>query len=426
MLIGIRNIHTVAIFITVLSLVLIWTDSGLEHSRLLMFVVCGSWIATLIMDVYRTSAGKKDSPDNEPNNLIFKTIEDFNAVVTEEIDSFKRESCQIRDILSDSVKNLEHNFQEISHYTGSQQELMVDMVHRIQTTAGEDGEKIVADGTQEQRPDELQFIAAEESNMSVSISGFVDATSSVLKHFVKLLIENSKNSMDIVTKTDQLSEQMDQIFTMLSEVNSIAEQTNLLALNAAIEAARAGEAGRGFAVVADEVRKLSITSGKFNKDIKDMIQSAQVMIVESRELVGKTASKDMNIFLSGKARVDAMMFSLQDLDGYLKDSLLDISEINQRLAEMTAVVVRSLQFEDIVRQLSEYIDKKTEAICGLLRETNAELNVLPPDLSEEEYRLKLDDVKNRIRGIVDRAKGDKNHKTVEQNSMREGGIELFD
>jgi methyl-accepting chemotaxis protein len=74
---------------------------------------------------------------------------------------------------------------------------------------------------------------------------------------------------------DQLHAQSDEIGKVLSVIQSIAEQTNLLALNAAIEAARAGEAGRGFAVVADEVRSLASNTQKATESIRGMIDALQ-------------------------------------------------------------------------------------------------------------------------------------------------------
>ena len=104
---------------------------------------------------------------------------------------------------------------------------------------------------------------------------FVANTSQVMAQVVDNVVANSKLGMELVEMTDDIAKHTKKVQSILSEIGAIAKQTNLLALNAAIEAARAGEAGRGFAVVADEVRDLSARTTQFSQQINALMQTMQ-------------------------------------------------------------------------------------------------------------------------------------------------------
>jgi len=103
----------------------------------------------------------------------------------------------------------------------------------------------------------------------------VETGSMVVNQTITALTKLAANVDDASTVIHKLEAHSNEIGTVLSVIKSIADQTNLLALNAAIEAARAGEQGRGFAVVADEVRTLASRTQKSTEDIQQMIESLQ-------------------------------------------------------------------------------------------------------------------------------------------------------
>lgn len=119
---------------------------------------------------------------------------------------------------------------------------------------------------------EASVVAYDTSIETVKIT---EQASSLLNSSVKISNEISEKASETTTQINRLNEQSDNIQAIVSTIKGIADQTNLLALNAAIEAARAGEQGRGFAVVADEVRQLASRTSQSTNEIATVVSDNQ-------------------------------------------------------------------------------------------------------------------------------------------------------
>ncbi|MBX8493843.1 PAS domain-containing methyl-accepting chemotaxis protein [Pseudomonas cichorii] len=126
---------------------------------------------------------------------------------------------------------------------------------------------------------EREKAVSEASNMAYQTSVQTDTTAqqgrAVIKSTVEMLDRLTRSMQEATQGIEALDSQSQVIGTIVKTISSIAEQTNLLALNAAIEAARAGEQGRGFAVVADEVRQLASRTTKATEDIVSVVKENQ-------------------------------------------------------------------------------------------------------------------------------------------------------
>ena len=196
-----------------------------------------------------------------------------------------------------------------------------------------------------------QTVVASKSAQEVGLSG---------EQLVKTSIDSTRDLAEGVLKIssglDTVSKHSEEIGSVLGVIQGIANQTNLLALNAAIEAARAGEQGRGFAVVADEVRTLAQRTHASTEEINTMILSLQEGVSQAVG-IAETGVKEAGVAVD---EVEQLQVTLDTISNHLET----ITDMNMKISESTK------EQGDVAQKIS----KNTEAVSGIAQ-TTTEISV---------------------------------------------------
>lgn len=244
------------------------------------------------------------------------------------------------------------------------------------------------------------------------MSEFAQKTALTLDHFVKTTVDMSANSMDLVEKVEKINATVPDVLKAMQDIDQLSSQTNLLALNAAIEAARAGEAGRGFAVVADEVRALSTRSAGFSEQIQSRLQNMAEQIESLTSDIGKVASQDVSYVMESKKEVSCAIELLIEKSESNKACAAEIEQNNQAIQQSTFDAIRGLQFDDINMQHLIY----TSDVLQML-ETYLD------NIKNENIEQMSQDMLHKLDEMQAWRKGKSN--PVSSDSMAGGEIELF-
>lgn len=198
----------------------------------------------------------------------------FNLFVGSQQELIQHVREQSETLMADSIEGEKHANQSVSELNHQQQE--IDMVATAVTEMASATQEIAAHAEQAARASQDSTSSTEQGRQLVLNS----------KHSINNLATEVSDASKVI---GDLSQHAQEISNILATIQGIAEQTNLLALNAAIEAARAGEQGRGFAVVADEVRVLSQRTHSSTEEIKATIDTLQQMTRKAVDLMDSSS-----------------------------------------------------------------------------------------------------------------------------------------
>lgn len=322
-----------------------------------------------------------------------------NEAATQEIARSGTDLARVANDASGSMENLEQAIRDVRSAMDSQDAAVTQTIQSL-------GETLVRLESAVSSSD-LMAESAESGGKSVSAS--IEAIRRV----------NSEAQVS-VEKITELSAKSEQIQTFVQTINQLAEQTNLLALNAAIEAARAGEQGRGFAVVADEVRKLSEQSGAATKEIAAIITAVRALVHDAVEAIERT-NREIEVGLATTEATGAALVQIletaQGVSSEIATTGKDASEVATRMEQVRDLANRCLDSTETISEQASKVRESIDTVAAVSEETCASTEQLFASTTEVK-RLAEDLVANASELNADIAGFDLGRPHVDHEPLR--------
>ena len=301
--------------------------------------------------------------------------------------------------IDSSIENITQEFEKISSAVSKAIMTISEMNNHIDTLVTHNSTQVVAIEDSNKSFDEaantLQYInsmATERCRSAEEMHDFVADGDEK--------ITSTANMLSLITQ------QLGEIHDVVTIINNVANQTNLLSMNAAIESAHAGEAGRGFSVVAEEIRKLAEETAKNAKRIKTVVNN----IVSSVSEANKASTDASNAFAKVSLHADQVINSLKEITERINNIGSQMDNIRTKNDETAVAAEKISSFCGELAEKQQSVSADVDYMNNLFLETRKDINQIKKDTG---------DIVTRIRVVSDTSKESYKNMTDLENILEQ-------
>ena len=284
-------------------------------------------------------------------NLFLGSLQALVTDVTSKAHSVLNKSEDVKSISEESSEALGHQFQLIDG--------LATAMHEMSATSSDIAQR-----------------AQEAASLVTTVNDTTDSGKQLFQKTSNDVDSLSHSISEALEISNQLAEYSNNIEQILSVINGIADQTNLLALNAAIEAARAGEQGRGFAVVADEVRTLASRTQESTTEIKTMIDQIQSHSLKVQSAMNDSKENANNCVQNAEIATESLDEISESVKEIMDRNIQIATAIEQQSVVIEDINKNTLSIKDISTQVDSYAHEQFEGSKALLSNVRGQQDLL--------------------------------------------------
>ncbi len=287
------------------------------------------------------------------------------------------ETVRQNKVIADSHQNMQNiavELEQVASITSSASEQLSAQIELSENGAQDQADRVATTATalEEMNATVLEIArnAGTTSDSASNVRSEASAGSESMQECVKAMQEVKEESLKLQTEMGVLSEHAQAINEIMNVISDIADQTNLLALNAAIEAARAGEAGRGFAVVADEVRNLAEKTMTSTTDVGNAISAIQKSTADNTRLVVDAVEKIERVTEMVSGAGEALLGIVQLADS-TADQVRAIATASEEQSATSEEITQSVDsINNIAKETTNNMQEARKAVDEVVNQTH--------------------------------------------------------